>query len=182
MEKSNHQQYKDLIFSIHNLSLEDERDKRLHLEECIECRILNKSVEDIENMMQKAPVMAARIGFNRSVRLKIQNYHERREKRLGLTTLAILSGISLVLMIFLGIRIYPIIASPKPFILNYVAFWLSMILQAGKATDIIVTVMTTLIDLIPEIVWTGTFIFSGLLIFFWISIYNKIYRFRRIVI
>ena len=182
MAKYNHQPFEEWVYSRETISSQEELALQEHLKDCPNCRSLVNTLDEVESILKTEPVHSPAPGFTARWQTRLIEQRARKQKR-QTASFIVLSVIGAVLLLTILIMfMWPILRSPYPFLLalvyqiTLVYSFLSTFTQAG------VTVMRTMLKVVPATIWISMTITMVGLIALWLIAFQRLVYPRRVIV
>lgn len=181
MANYNHQPFEDELFSPEILTEEQSQALQEHLLTCEHCRCLAAGWQEVEVELMTASAISPAPGFASRWQVRLASQRAQRDKQQAAYFLIFSVGSAFLLVVALGILVWPVFQSPYPFLLALAARITSIYALYNTVPSTIATLFTTFRQVIPPTLWVGLIVAAGSLFAVWIFALRKLVYERRIV-
>jgi anti-sigma factor RsiW len=181
MAKFNHQPFDDWLLSEEALSADQDAALQAHLQSCEQCSQLLSAWKEIELEISSASTLSPLPGFTARFQ---ENLAAQRARREYVQTLLFLSFCLVgagVLLITLGILVWPVVRSPYPLLLALGYEAASAFAFASSAVSLTGTIFRTVGGIVPPILWVGLVVIAGSMLTVWIFVLRRFAYSRRFI-
>lgn len=181
MAKYNHQPFEDWVYSRETISSQEELALQEHLKQCASCQNLVDTLTEVELCLKAEPVLTPEAGFTARWHTRLAEQRARQQKRQTISFMVFSIIGVVILLVMLVIFMMPVLRSPYPFLLamayqiTLIYAFLTTFTQAG------ITVVLTMVKVIPPMVWVGAMIVMLGLVGFWMIAFEKLVYQRRVI-
>ena len=181
MAKFNHQPFEDWLLSEEALSAEEDAALQEHLLTCEQCSRLQSAWSEVRLEISSASPVSPLPGFTARFQANLAARQSRREYTQTLLFLSVcLLGAGL-LLIPLGILVWPVVRSPYPLLLALGYEVASVFTFTNTAVSLTSTLFRTIGGIVPPILWVGLIVVAGSMLAVWIIIMRRLAYSRRFV-
>lgn len=180
MAKFNHQPFNDWLLSGEALSPDDARSLQEHLSQCGECQVLAEALQGIERDLRHAPQHEPAPGFVNRWQARLEIDRLRHSRRQALWMMLFSLGGAMALFTMLAIQVAPLLRSPKPFLLAYAYEIVSAFSFMSVIGDALLTVVRTIVELIPPTQWAAIMMALACLGTVWVVTLHRLTSTRRV--
>ena len=177
-----HQYFEDRLLSEATLSPEEAFQLQEHLLTCDSCRRLSHAWGEVEDQLEKSPVVSPAPGFMRRWEARLVDEREEIHGRQTALILALCAGGAILSLVVVGYWLLPLIQAPLPFFLVWSYQFILSFYDASSIGAALGTVMRTIYALLPPTLWVAICIATGALCALWIFIIQKLTAPRRVTL
>ena len=182
MAKPNHQPFENWLLSEGSLTQEESHTLQEHLNDCEACRMLAGALREVERELRAAPVLSPAPGFVSRWQARAQADRLRLYRRQTFFIMMLSIGGAMFLLTFLALALYPIVQSPMPVLLAVVYELTSTLTFATAIGEALMTVLRTVVGVIPPTQWAAIWTALAGLGALWIIALQRLTRPRRIIV
>jgi len=180
MAKQNHQPFETWIFSEETLSASEAQALQAHLQHCEDCRQLSNAWQEVETQFRLAPPLKPAPGFTQRWQVRLAADQRRAQRWQTLSILLFSVGGAMLLFVLLGMTVFPLLRSPVPVAMVLVYQLTVLVSQISGTASVLITVVDTLIGVVPPSLWAGIGVALSLLFALWVVSLRKLTVTRRI--
>jgi hypothetical protein len=173
----NHEPYLTWLLSDDPIPSENLKELNDHLQSCPNCRLIRDSWIDVEDFIRSIPSIDPEPGFvyRWHDHLAIDRLEEQvfRHRWQSLITLVGIANVLVILSIALGLGLVSIYDTPAQLILIWTSRLTSLISFVNTAQELGITLLNSILTLIPNEVWMAYAAFLGVIGLFWIITIRK---------
>lgn len=182
MAKSNHLPFEDWLLSEETLTSQETRTMQEHLQACDSCSQMSDSWKEVEDQLQRAPMISPTPGFTSRWRAHMAVDRQKQERRQTLYILLFASGSAGLLFVFLGILMLPAFESPRSFLLAWGYQFVALFSLANASAEVLLSSLRILLGVVPATLWAGITAALGTLSLVWMVSIQKLTSIRRITL
>jgi predicted anti-sigma-YlaC factor YlaD len=179
---NNHLLIEEWLLSASSLTTEEQALLQEHLKSCESCRQLSEAWQEVEYRLNAAPLRLPEPGFTLRWQARLAQEQLRRQRLQTVYVLVLGGGVTLALILLLGLLAWPVIRNPLPYLMVW-AYQLTTTFYffsgIGRALG---TVARTLFGLVPGTLWVAMLVALGSLQVVWIVAYRKLTSPRRVIV
>jgi len=182
MAKPNHQPFENWLLSEGTLTQDESHSLQEHLNDCEACRMLSGAIRDVDRELRTASVLSPAPGFVNRWQARMEADRLRLYRRQTFFIMMLSIGGAMFLLTWLAIVLYPVLQSPMPVLLAAVYELTSTFTFATAIGEALVTVLRTVVGVIPPTQWAAiwtAFVSLGAL---WFIALQRLTRPRRIIV
>ncbi len=176
-----HQPYENWLFSAEILTDEQSKELHEHLLTCEHCRCLAAGWQDVELELKAAPAVAPAPGFASRWQVRLNAGRARRAQRQAVYFLVFSIGGAVLLLVALGILVWPVFQSPYPFLLAVASRITFAYTVSNTITSVLETLSKATLEVIPPMLWLALIVVLGSLSVVWVFALRKLAYVRRIL-
>jgi hypothetical protein len=181
MAKLNHQPFEEWLLSEDTLAPQELRLLQEHLNACEDCRRLAGALGEVDRELRTAPAIPPAPGFVSRWQTRLAADRIEQQRRQTLWSMVFSIGGAMALMTIMGILLYPILRAPLPFLLAMIYQLTSTFVFAGAIGGALMTVMRTIVKIIPPTQWAAILVALSSLSALWVVAMHRLSSKRRVI-
>ena len=163
-----HQPYETWLFDEAGLSSEQSVALRAHLQECEQCRGLQKAWKTLDGKIQATPMVSPQPGFSQRWRASLAERRLRQQARQIRQFFLVLLGAALFTLLLLVITLL-ITTSPLNLLISAYQSLIRLVIQGNHIQHVFLPLLGSLPPVIPIAAWIILSSIMGLLSILWVG-------------
>ncbi len=177
-----HQFFEERLLTEATLSPEEALQVQEHLQTCESCRRLSYAWEEVEEQLEKSPIVSPTPGFIRRWEVRLAEEQERIRRQQTTLILSFSLGGAVLSLLIVGFLLLPLLQSPYPYFLVWAYQVVTSFYFASSVSLALGTVIQTIYEIMPPTLWIAVFIATGALCALWIFTLQKLTSPRRVIL
>lgn len=180
MMKFNHQPFEEWLLSGETLTPEDTQSLQEHLGACEECRTLAGAFQQVEHTLRDAPQVEPAPGFVNRWQAHLVARQLKQHRRQTLWSMVFSIGGAMAIFTILAVVFFPLVRSPMLILLALTYELVTALTFTSQISGALLTVVRTLVELIPPIQWAAILVAFASLAAVWVIAMHRLTSTRRV--